>query len=327
MKWFKHDSGAHLDAKLQKLRIKYGLEGYGLYFYCLELIAMNIDEHNLTFELEHDSEIIAFNTGLHYERVQEIISAMVSLELFENNNGMITCYKLAARLDQSMTSNPKMRGMIAKLDANKTVKQGYVYFIENINDDGTAKEIKVGRSANPHARFKEHQKKYAEFGFNLNLVGYIKSEDCVSLETEIHRKLKDHEVRKEWFEVNDEVINLLRHDYDLTTSCKIRLDKNRLDKRSNSAPKSKKHSLPSDFEITQAMRDWFSKQSFSIAIERATDDWQDNMLKNTAKYQYTDWTAAWRSAMKKAEQWHQERQPRTPQPTRRKPLPRPEDES
>lgn len=118
MKWFKHDSGAHLDAKLQKLRIKYGLEGYGLYFYCLELIAMNVDEHNLTFELEHDSEIIAFNTGLHYERVQEIISEMVKLELFENNSGMVTCYKLATRLDQSMTSNPKMRKMIAQLKEN-----------------------------------------------------------------------------------------------------------------------------------------------------------------------------------------------------------------
>lgn len=118
MKWFKHDSGAHLDAKLQKLRIKYGLEGYGLYFYCLELIAMNVDEHNLTFELEHDSEIIAFNTGIHYERVQDIISTMVDLELFENNNGMITCYKLASRLDQSMTSNANMRKMIAKIKEN-----------------------------------------------------------------------------------------------------------------------------------------------------------------------------------------------------------------
>jgi len=246
MKWFKHDSGAHLDAKLQKLRIKYGLEGYGLYFYCLELIAMNIDEKNLTFELEHDSEIIAFNTGLHYERVQEIISTMVSLELFENNNGMITCYKLASRLDQSMTSNPQMRKMISKIKENH---------------DGVMTESRGN------------------------------------------------------------------HDGVMTKSCKIRLDKNRLDKRSNSAPKSKKHPFPSDFEITQAMRDWFSKQSFAIAIETATDDWQDNMLKNTSKYQYTDWTAAWRSAMKKAEQWHQERQPRATQPKRRNPLPNPRGES
>ena len=79
---------------------------------------MNLDEQNLNFELEHDSEIIAFNTGVHYERVQEILAYMVGLELFENNNGMITCYKLAARLDQSMTSNPQMRKMIVDIKSS-----------------------------------------------------------------------------------------------------------------------------------------------------------------------------------------------------------------
>lgn len=121
MKWFRHDASAHLDAKLQKVRIKYGLEGYGLYFYCLELIAMNVDEKNLTFELEHDSEIIAFNTGIHYERIQEILSYMVKLDLFENNNGMITCYKLAKRLDQSMTSNQHMRNLISQIKKNPSM--------------------------------------------------------------------------------------------------------------------------------------------------------------------------------------------------------------
>ena len=39
MKWIKHDTNANQDAKLKKLRMKYGLEGYGMYWYCLELIA------------------------------------------------------------------------------------------------------------------------------------------------------------------------------------------------------------------------------------------------------------------------------------------------
>ena len=30
MKWFKHDSDANLDAKLQNVLLDYGLEGYGL---------------------------------------------------------------------------------------------------------------------------------------------------------------------------------------------------------------------------------------------------------------------------------------------------------
>lgn len=246
MKWFRHDSAANRDAKLQKIRMKYGLEGYGLYWYCVELIAEGVEDSCLTFELEHDAEIISFNTGVHAERVEEMMAYMVKLGLFENHDGTITCYKLARRLDQSSTSNAHMRKIISEIKSNPD----YIMTLSERNHDGV-----------------------------------------------------------------------------MTKSDQSRVDKSREDKRSNSAPKSKKHPFPSDFEITQAMRDWFIKQSFAIAIETATDDWQDNMLKNTSKYQYTDWTAAWRSAMKKAEQWHQERQPRATQPKRRNPLPNPRGES
>jgi len=118
MKWFKHDANANADAKLMKVIIKHGLEGYGLYWYCLEHIAGNIELNNLTFELEHDAEILAHKTGLHQERVQEMMTDMVNLGLFENKNGTITCLKLARRLDQSMTSNPEMRKAIRELVNN-----------------------------------------------------------------------------------------------------------------------------------------------------------------------------------------------------------------
>jgi len=112
MQWIKHDSNANQDAKLKKVRMKYGLEGYGLYWYCIELIAADVDQNNLTFELEHDAEIISFDTGIHIERVSEMMSYMVNVGLFESSNNTITCLKLLKRLDQSMTSNKKMREMI-----------------------------------------------------------------------------------------------------------------------------------------------------------------------------------------------------------------------
>ena len=118
MKWFKHDSDAHADAKLKRVRIKYGLEGYGLYWYCLELVAKDVSEVKLTFELEHDAELIAHDTGIHYERVQEMMTYMVDLGLFENQAGILTCLKMAKRLDQSMTSNPQMRKVIAEIKKN-----------------------------------------------------------------------------------------------------------------------------------------------------------------------------------------------------------------
>ena len=100
MKWFKHDSDASNDAKLKKLRIKYGAQGYGIYWYCLELIARNVEKHNLTFELEHDAEIIADDFKLSSDLVQHIMSFMVDIGLFENSTGVITCLKMATRTDE-----------------------------------------------------------------------------------------------------------------------------------------------------------------------------------------------------------------------------------
>ena len=118
MKWIKHDTNANQDAKLKRIRMKYGLEGYGLYWYCLELIAADVDQNNLTFELEHDAEIIAHDTGIHYERVNEMMAYMVNLGLFEEDKGVMSCLKLAARLDKSMTSSPLMRKMLGELKVN-----------------------------------------------------------------------------------------------------------------------------------------------------------------------------------------------------------------
>lgn len=114
MKWIKHDTNANRDTKLKKVRLKYGLEGYGLYWYLIELIGADIDEHNLTFQLEDDAEIISHETGIHVERINEMMAFMVKLGLFENVGGIITCMKLLSRLDQSMTSNANMRKLIQK---------------------------------------------------------------------------------------------------------------------------------------------------------------------------------------------------------------------
>ena len=100
MKWFKHDSDASNDAKLKKLRLKYGAQGYGIYWYCLELIARNVEKHNLTFELEHDAELIADDFKLSNDLVQHIMTYMVNLELFENVNGVVSCLKMASRTDE-----------------------------------------------------------------------------------------------------------------------------------------------------------------------------------------------------------------------------------
>lgn len=48
MRWFKHMTGSNRDEKLTILRSKLGLEGYGRYWFLLELIAEHVDENNKT---------------------------------------------------------------------------------------------------------------------------------------------------------------------------------------------------------------------------------------------------------------------------------------
>lgn len=55
MKWFKHETNSGFNAKMKKLLMKYGVQGYGLYYYCVEIIAGNLTTENITFELEHDA--------------------------------------------------------------------------------------------------------------------------------------------------------------------------------------------------------------------------------------------------------------------------------
>ena len=121
MKWIKHDSDANMDAKLQEVLLDYGLEGYGLYWYCLELIAGKVDKDNVTFELEHDARIIARNVGSTVQKVEEMMRYFVNVGLFEDSQGVITCLKLAKRIDQSMTSNPQMREIISNFKSHDAI--------------------------------------------------------------------------------------------------------------------------------------------------------------------------------------------------------------
>lgn len=113
MKWFKHDTDAHMDAKIRKLIHKWGPEGYGLYWYCLELIAKDVGAKNLTFEMEHDAEIIAHDLRMSRDKVEDMMRSMVELGLFENCEGRITCLKLFHRIDLSQGGSNAFREAIS----------------------------------------------------------------------------------------------------------------------------------------------------------------------------------------------------------------------
>lgn len=101
MKWFKHDTRSLSDAKIERLIMDFGIEGYGLYFACVEIIAGNLSRDNITFELEHDAQVLANKFKMDTLKVEKIMKLCVELGLFEFNteNGRISCNKIGKRLD------------------------------------------------------------------------------------------------------------------------------------------------------------------------------------------------------------------------------------
>lgn len=120
MRWFKHDSDAHQDAKLKRVRHRYGIVGYGLYWYCIELIAGKVDKHNISFELEEDAELIAIEWNLDQLKVEEMMRYFVEIALFESENSVISCMKLAKRIDDTNAKNPQIREILAGLNQSKS---------------------------------------------------------------------------------------------------------------------------------------------------------------------------------------------------------------
>jgi hypothetical protein len=113
MKWFKHSTNSGMNAKLRKLLIKYGVQGYGLYYYCVELIAGNFSNDNITFELEHDSQILAYDLKMDSSIIEEIMKYCIKLNLFEINpvNQKIIYIGLLDELDNTMSQHPSIKAL------------------------------------------------------------------------------------------------------------------------------------------------------------------------------------------------------------------------
>jgi hypothetical protein len=109
MRWFKHQTASHTDARLKRLILRQGMAGYGLYWYCLELIGKDVSESNLTFEIEEDSELLAHATGMPREQVEAALRTMIDLGLFESCEGRVTCLKMLQYIDSSMFKAGKIR--------------------------------------------------------------------------------------------------------------------------------------------------------------------------------------------------------------------------
>lgn len=121
MKWFKHESNSIHEAAIEKLIQKYGAEGYGLYYACIELIAQRLSGENIDFELHHDSETLGTKFRIDTLKVEEIIKFCIKYDLFQMDitTKKIFCLRLFQMLDVSTSQNPEIK----KIASNDNYKK------------------------------------------------------------------------------------------------------------------------------------------------------------------------------------------------------------
>ena len=175
-----------MNAKLQEIIFDHGIEGYGLYWYCLELVAQNVSSENLTFELKHDARIIGRNIGLPANRVEEIMKSFIANDLFSASKGRIQCLKLAQRADdftaKAIRRKPRKNLLNQSVGVNPT-KSDKVPLEEEVRRKKKEEEVRSKKE-------EENQLRFAEF-WDL----YDKKSGRPKCESKF-KKLKKSEIEK-----------------------------------------------------------------------------------------------------------------------------------
>lgn len=101
MKWFQHYSDGHNDLKLRQVIKKYGMEGYGLYWLCVELVANQ--GHNLSIKSNEGWEdVLELNSRLKVEMIREMTQFFSEMNLISKSSlskGILAIPKLAKYSD------------------------------------------------------------------------------------------------------------------------------------------------------------------------------------------------------------------------------------
>jgi len=108
MKWFKHETNAIKDEKIQLLMENFGIIGYGIYFALCELCAEKIDK-KLSPRLEIGWPYIEYLTHCRRSTIRKVIDCCAThgLLLSESNDKMLICSipNLLKRLDNWTTNS------------------------------------------------------------------------------------------------------------------------------------------------------------------------------------------------------------------------------
>ncbi len=121
MKYISHDCNAGDDPRIVKVRLKYNIAGYGVYFRCLEFIGTKVTEQYRDCTLEPDLELLAHDFNIPQTKIKEILDYFVELGLFDlTKNGKYRCLKIWDRIDEYTKRRAK------KMEKKESERQGSV---------------------------------------------------------------------------------------------------------------------------------------------------------------------------------------------------------
>lgn len=82
MKWFKHHSDAYSNLKHQQVMAEFGLEGYGFYWICIELVAQQGDNFRIKSD-KNWKKALSFVTHKNIDDVDKYLEFFASVNLID----------------------------------------------------------------------------------------------------------------------------------------------------------------------------------------------------------------------------------------------------
>lgn len=103
-RYFSHDVNARVDPKIIKLRMRYGMEGYGIYFAILEMMSLE-GEHEMPYT-DDQFDAIAFDLHTNIP-MGEFVTYCVSIGLFVEKRGVFWSESFKRRQDEAADKSAK----------------------------------------------------------------------------------------------------------------------------------------------------------------------------------------------------------------------------
>lgn len=94
--WTRHDFGAFHDMRIAQIRAKFGLEGYGLFWFLVEELG-KAPEHRITIS---NLDYLAFACHMPADKIQSFLVFATSIDLFESDGACFYSPRLNRELDK-----------------------------------------------------------------------------------------------------------------------------------------------------------------------------------------------------------------------------------